>query len=365
MKKVILILVFVVLTCFPVLVAETLKSVYAGKVFLVDDEGYIFSDYGPHSISKYSPEGKHLLLMGRKGEGPGDIRRLGWFAINPLDNVIYVTEFVNGNRWISKFSKNGKYLGEWRFDFDWTRYQGLSTIQFDTVGNVYIQAEKTHSGRHKDVNLGIVEKSILKFSPQGKQLKEIYKMNIDFFIAKDGKGNLTIPFQNYLSWLIYKDKIIIREHYDEFIRVFSLDGAIEKKISLPFKRQKVTDVDIEEWEEWLKAFPGVRQSIAEGVLDLKYLKKRMPFPEFKPVSGSQLYSDAHGNLYSAKARGFDPTDNIWVRINLESGTQSILKFAPGEKFLGVWKDMFLFSRSVGGYDTNILKLDEKELFKKQ
>jgi len=364
MKKAILILFLVILTCYPILPVDVLENVYAGKVFLLDEEGYIFTDYGPHSIAKYSPGGKFLILMGRKGEGPGDFKRLGWFSINPVDNIIYATEFVNGNRWISKFSKDGKYLGEWRFDLDWTKYQGLSTIHFDTGGNVYIQAEKTHSVRHKDVTLGIVEKSILKFSPQGKQLKEIYKINIDFFVAKDGKGNLTIPFHNYLGWLIYGDKIIIRESYDEFIRVFSLDGTFEKKISLPFKRQKVTDEDIEEWEEWLKTYPEVKRSIAEGVLDLKYLKKRMPFPEFKPVSGSQPYIDTHGNLYSGKAGGFNPKESIWARVNLEDGTSSVVKFKPGEKFIGVWNNTFLFSKSVG-YETNILKVDEKELFKSQ
>ena len=45
----------------------------------MDSKGNTYSDYGNHQISKYSPEGKLLVRFGRKGEGPGDIKRLGWF----------------------------------------------------------------------------------------------------------------------------------------------------------------------------------------------------------------------------------------------------------------------------------------------
>ena len=295
---------------------EIIKGVDPGRVFLLDKKENIFTSYSAHEFRKYSPKGKLIVKIGRKGEGPGDIKRMGWFAINPIDNNIYVTEFVGGNRWISFFSTDGKYMGEWKIEIDWSKYNGLQVIKFDNNGNAYIQTYKSFFERHKDFSLGYVQNSILKFSPKGKFLGSIYKFKSPFMVEKRGKGNITIPFHNYLYWDLWDEYIAVREHYHNFISLFNLEGQLIKKLHIPFKREKLEDRDIEAWLVYMKQFKAVKR----GIWDLKYWKSRMPFPKYKPVSGYPLFFDRQGNIFSANYTGYQDTKiKVWAKINIRTG----------------------------------------------
>lgn len=355
---------FLILSAYGRVLAEETFKIIPGRVFQVDSEGNFFISAGNNSISKYSPDGKFLLEIGRAGEGPSDIKRLGWFALHPKTEVIYVTESFGGNRWISRFSKNGNYLGEWNCELDWSRYDGLSFINFDNNENVYIQTVKSHYQRNKEFSLGTIENQVLKFSPEGKKLKEIYKFNADFNAEKGGKGNITLPFINYLYWTIYGDRIIIRENRDDFIRVLDTDGNLVKKISLPFKRDKIEEKDIDEWESQMKLVRWVKQGIAEGWFDLKYWRKRLPYPEYKPVSGGQMFIDSHGYLYSWKYPGYKMMENKWVKINMATFDLQVVQLNPGEKIISIWKDYFFLTKIDDDDDESvIIKIHEKDILK--
>jgi len=352
---------------------ERLENVTPGRVFIFDAEGNIYTDYRNYSIAKYSQDGKLLITFGQKGEGPSDFKRMGWFSINPIDHHIYTTEFFGGNHWISKFSTDGKYLGEWDCDFDWVKYSGISHIDFDSHGNVYFQAERPLNQKYKDFSLGVIEKSILKFSKEGKLVKEMYKMNMTFYADKKGKGNITIPFSNYLNWMICQDKLIVRELWGTSIKVYSLEGGLIKEIPLPFKREKVKSSDIKGWEEWLRSLPGVKEDIASGILDLNYWKSRIPFPEYMPLSGGMMYADSNGNLYSKKYNSYNvyiigrsafktKNDNIWVKINLENSSAKIISFMENETLKGIWKQHLYFLKEDENDNFVLIRREMKETF---
>lgn len=365
MKKIYLVLI-VMLFQFFVSAEEIFKDIRPGKVLVADSEGYIYVNAGNHSIKKYSPRGKFLLEIGRKGEGPSDIKRMGWFAISPLDNHIYVTEFFGGNKWLSRFSTDGKYLGELNCEIDWKKWNGIPFIKFDDHGNIYLQMERFIPRRYKDFTINAVEKAIVKFSPTGKKLKDIFKMKVDFSADKGGKGNITIPFHNYLFWNTYGDKIFVRENKDDFISVFDLDGNFEKKIPLPFKKEKVTQRDLDDWEEYIKSIPGIKKGIAEGWFDLKYWKARLPIPEYKPVASFRLVIDAHGNLYSMKYSGYNPSHHVlWAKINLSTGNVSMVNSNPKHYLKYIWKNYFFILKLDEEDNYVAAKIDAKEFFKER
>ncbi len=363
-----IIFMFLFLLVYFSIPAETLetplKNIMPGRVFLVDNEGNFFVSAGHHAIAKYSPNGEFLLKMGQKGEGPSDIKRLGWFALHPKNDVIYVTEFYGGNKWISKFSRDGNYLGHWKCDLDWPKYDGVSFINFDKNGNVYVETVKSHYKKYKDFSIGSVESHLLKFSPEGKRLKKIYTFTDDFNAEKRGKGNITIPFSNYLYWTVFNDKIIVRENRDDFIRIYNTDGNLVKKIFLPFKKEKISNKDLDEWETQLKSVPWIKQGIAEGWFDLKYWRKRLPFPEYKPVSGSLMFIDSHGFLYSSKHPGYNLMENKWAKIDMASGNVQVVRLKPGEKILAIWKDYFFIIRTEDNDESIVIKINEKNIFKR-
>jgi hypothetical protein len=344
---------------------EILKDIQVGGIFFVDSEGYFYTNSDEHSITRYSPTGELLLTIGKKGEGPSDIKRLGGFDINPLDNNIYVTEFYNGNKWISKFSTGGKYLGEWNCQLDWKKYEAIPNIKFDGKGNIYLKTSHSRSGQLKDFVIGNAEDTIINFSPQGKKLREIYHFKSDVYVEKGGKGNLTIPFNNNLYYTVYNDSIIVRESRDDFIQVFDLEGNLQKKISLPFRKEKVTQEDIDAWEKRIRTSAWGKRGMSEGWLDLDYWKKRLPFPDYKPVSGYPLYIDSQGNLYNMKYPGMDDTSIKCARINLTTGVTSIFNFKPGESLLAAWKNYLFIQKEDDNDDYVILKIDEKEFFKRK
>ncbi|HLP46477.1 MAG TPA: hypothetical protein VK469_11040 [Candidatus Kapabacteria bacterium] len=345
--------------------AEILKDIQVGGIFFVDNEGYIYTNSDEHSITRYSPTGELLSTMGKKGEGPSDIKRLGGFSINPLDNNIYVTEFYGGNKWISKFSTGGKYLGEWNCELDWKKCEGISYIKFDGKGNIYLKTNHSLSGHCKDFVIGNVEDTITKFSPHGKKLREIYHIKTALYVEKGGKGNLTIPFSNSLYYTVYNDNIIIRESQDDFVQVFDLEGTLQKKISLPFRKEKVTQEDIDTWEKRIRASAWGKRGMSEGWLDLNYWKTRLPFPDYKPVSGYPLLIDSQGNLYNMKYPGMDDTSIKCARINLSNGEITILNFKSGESLLAAWKNYFFIQKEDEDDDYVILKIEEKEYFSRK
>jgi len=335
--------ILLVLT-LPVFSIEVFKNFAPGRLYLFDDQENLYVDTSLHSISIFSQDGKSIRQIGRDGEGPGDIKRLGWFALNPIDGAIYVTEFINGNRWISRFSKDGKYIGHWDCDIDWSKYVGLSMIQFDSFGNAFIQTYKFNNRREKTFTLGTVENKILKLSPKGKLLKTVYSFATDFSADQGGKGNITIPFHNYLFWSLYNDMIFIRESNADVIAVYDNDGNFKNNIPLPFKREKVADKDLEEWETWLKTLPNIKRGIAEGWFDLKFWRKNLNFPEYKPVSGERLFFDSKGNLFSKQYSGYETISNRWAQINLNDNSVRVVNFFPNEQLVVIWKDCFYFGK---------------------
>lgn len=332
--------------CACLFASTVLREVVKGWVFIVDKSGFIYSNYGENEIRKYSPEGKLLLKIGRKGQGPGDIMRLGSLAINPKDGNLYVTEYY-GNKRVSIFSPKGKYIGELQIDLSQKDWNAMSTIRFDKDGNVYILSERYILKKYKDFTLLEYEKKIWKFSPYKKEKKLLYTLSpTPGSCDKYRKGNITIPFSNQsgFDFDLWEDKIAIKEPVNDFISIYDLNGKEIKKLYLPFKKEKVSNRDIEEWMEWHKASWGDR-GIRNGWLDpdyLNYWKSRIPFPEYKPVSYG-VFFDGKGNIFTKKFTGYKSKESIWIRLNISSGNYQIKKL-ENEDIIFVDKDWVYLSK---------------------
>lgn len=343
---------------------EVFKGFEYIRVFSVDHQGNMYTNYGEHSIAKYSPKGALLLKMGQKGEGPGDIKRLVWFTIHPSGNTIFVTEGFNGNKWISTFSTSGKYLGEWKSEFDCHKWNSIGTIAFDQSGNIYLQATKSYPRRHKAFTIGTHETVLFKFSEDGKKLKRLYSIKNDFEAYKNGKGNVTIPFHNYLFWKVYGEKVVVRESKGDFISVFDKDGNLEKKIGLPFKKQKVTEEDINRWYDHMSSLKWVKRGIAQGWYDLKYWKRNLSFPEHKQISWYPLFIDENGFLYSCKAWDNKSKLKTWARINLSDYQVSLVYSLAEESLLNISGSSFYITRPFPEEDEHyVVKTDKADFFK--
>ena len=346
--------------------AKVIKNTFwgDGDSLVFDHQGNMYIGYDSYSIAKYSPDGKLLLKIGRKGEGPGDIKRIGSYAFNPKDKTLYVTEYYKGNRRVSRFTTDGKFPGSWNFEMNWSKYDIVDDIAFDNEGNVLLIAEKRNERHYKDFILSNKVCDLLKFSPGGKFLKTIYTFNTDSDASKPGNFQVTIPFQNALSWIVYQDKIIVKEISGNVINIYSPDGELEKQIPFPVKNEKVTEKDLDAWEKRLKSLPFIKKLKMMGNADVDYWRKSLTFPKYKPNSSWKMLTDSKGNLYVREYTRYKNKDPDWYRINLQTGKIDTLTFKPGEALLRIWNDYFFIYKLVekdGEEIEMITRFTEKEL----
>jgi hypothetical protein len=322
-----------------------IEDIVIGRHLIVDESRHLYTNISSTQLIKYSSKGVEQFKIGRKGEGPGDIKRLGWFELNPVDSLLYVTEFIRGNKRVSLFSsEDGHFVRLWESEFDWNTWDYISFIQFDSKGNVYVNAVKLHWRRHKDFRIGSFCNAIIKFDKNGKKMYEIYRMQFDYMGDKGGKGNVTIPFTGGLRWCVSGDQIFIREAQKPQIEVFSLNGKHLRKISLPFSVRKVSEKDIARWEKRLKEDRVIGQGIREGWFDLKYWRRNLPFPTEKPISSGLMIAGPNGVLYSKKATEEEEEDkNIWAMFAMGSGKVSICEFPTNHRLRTIKNNAFYFT----------------------
>jgi len=82
---------------------------FSGTIsFNTDEDGNFYvSDMEALRIQKYSPEGKYLLTIGRKGQGPGEFQSLSVIRFDRED-YLYICD-VTGRK-VSFFNKEGEFL---------------------------------------------------------------------------------------------------------------------------------------------------------------------------------------------------------------------------------------------------------------
>lgn len=337
-------------------------EIVIGRRFKVGADGSIYNSSGNHSINVYSPAGELTATIGKRGEGPGDIKRLGGFNVNPINGNIYVVEMYPGNKWISIFDKTGKYLGDWKCNLDWKKWSGLGSIEFDKSGYAYIEAIKRSQERRKNFTVGFYEQVLLKFSPKGRELKELYRLKVPVYAEGSGKGNITIPFQSYLSWDISSDRLIIGETINNYVEVYDLDGNLKKKIFLPFKKKTVTKKDKDDWEKKIRESKWGEKGIAQGWLDLKFWRNNLPFSEYRPTAFYQTRVDSHGHYYCMEFPGDKPIVYRWAKVDLSTAKVSIVTSSPKSWLLAMnSKGNFVLQYNEEG-ETTLVKLDGKDFF---
>jgi len=112
------------------------------------DEDIYVLDSGNHRIQKFDKNGRYLLTIGRKGQGPGEILRSFEIKLDSRNDILI---FDLDNNRVSKFDTRGNFLNS--FSVPFTPYHGV----LDSEDNIYVYS------RYKG-------KLIHKFSPQGRHL---------------------------------------------------------------------------------------------------------------------------------------------------------------------------------------------------
>jgi len=94
-----------------------------------DGEIYVCDGYGNSRVHQFSPDGTLIRSWGEPGTGPGQFRLPHGIAISP-DNRVFVTDRENDR--IHIYSRDGNLLDMW------THVQRPTDISFDREGRAYV-----------------------------------------------------------------------------------------------------------------------------------------------------------------------------------------------------------------------------------
>ena len=159
----------------------------------------LVTDLGSHSIKKFTPEGKFLTAIGKKGSKILEFKYPAGIRVNYTNKKVYVSDQRNRRIQIlnedltfsSCFGSQGSGDGQFNFPSD---------IGFDCTGNVYIADSKNHC--------------IQVFTPEGGFMKKFGKKG-------SGEGGLNCPS----SICIDSDNMVyVTEKDNNRVSIFTCQG---------------------------------------------------------------------------------------------------------------------------------------------
>jgi len=194
----------------------------------VDERIYIL-DWEAEHIKVFDKDGKYLMTIGRKGQGPGELNNSSMISIS--QNELMVRE----SRRLSFFSFDGKFLRHLL-----TKEMSPTRARFGSQGHFIIEE--------------------MLFDPENPryQVKKIDNdMNIICEIvsspAFDPRKPYN-PFMSYSYWLIDKDDNIVYGYQADYdLRIYNQDGLLLKRIKKAYDPVEITE---EEKEESLEGLPS-------------------------------------------------------------------------------------------------------------
>ncbi len=242
------------------------------------DGNFYVTDWDRRTIRKYDPQGKHLLNIGRPGQGPGEFQNI-WRPEFDQEGNLYVSDYVvhkiiifdNSDRFLRQIllpsdmehalmNRRGYFIGKRNFEEE--NPTGRKTISliglFDSQfkiraefqRTVFSPSEPSGSGEERVVNLVAGLLSDSAFKPGAHYL-------ID---------------QNDFVWFGYP------ETYE--IRVYAPDGRLDRIIRRDYDPRPVTGRDKERYlkedAELLLNRPRLR-ALKNKIYD------RIQFPKYKPA----------------------------------------------------------------------------------
>ena len=248
---------------------ESLSQV---SMFVVDGDGSVLAlDFKEQKIKVYDKTGKFLRLIGKPGQGPGELGMASGIQLM-ADGTLVVEDTVN--RRLALFKPSGEFIK----NISMTGSLGLVNIVLDDKGNFV--------GREMGLSEGNAKMffEVKKFDSNLKPLFTLDKTEFTVPIPGSGaKMNILDMISGYQ--IDPAGNIYYGRNVDYEIKVYSPEGKHFRTIQKEYDRVKVTQADIDEMLERMPStVPGAN------------IKDMISFPEYFPPYQSFLLDD-RGRLY--------------------------------------------------------------------
>jgi hypothetical protein len=243
----------------------------------IDDEDNIYIlDSSKCVIFKFSNQGKYLYKIGRKGEGPGEFRRLRDFFVNE-NGVIHVLD----NRIIHILDNEGNYKNQ-------IKLNQYVTDFFINLKNEIIISFRSYSGKRKERVVALLSadlkniKKIASFFDGLQVRRKLDGKNISFFVE-----NIYTPGLYFQR--AFDGKCVFAYSSDYSINVVNANGEYILKIEKEEEGQPIP-------EEQKKAIYNRYAPYYEKKWSKMVLQEALQFPKFRPFF-RRINVDEKGRIY--------------------------------------------------------------------
>lgn len=280
---------------------------FSGTIcFNTDGDGNFYvSDEGTLRIQKYSPEGKYLLTIGRKGLGPGEFRSLPVVRFDKDDNL-YICDVTS--RRISFFSKEGEFLKQIKmpgaYENLYINSKGLM------VANKYEQVP-TDDALTMFFTFELFNE---EFTP----LAELHKIKREMAVPGRDLSSRAQIMANMINLFVYqpqefltlaRNDFIYFGHPDKYeINIFSPEGRLVKKITRDYEPVPVSKKDIKNFEEEISQEEELNRAPEDF---MKKLFQLIKYPKYKPAYQSFTLTDGFN-------QSFTLMENGWLALIVDS-----------------------------------------------
>ena len=252
--------------------------------FNVDDKGNIYVvDWDRKRIQKFGPDGKYLLTIGRKGQGPGEFQNV-WTPEFDKDGNLYVVDIAQKR--ISFFAPGGNYLKQIIFPgVTVSGYLFFTTSQniITTLSQMSLDDAK---GAKWERVIGLFDKQFhlrSEFLRNGGGSKPPSGRGEDA-IAQFWADSMTdMAFQPSASYALAQNDEIYFGYSDAYeIKIFSPEGKLARIIRKEYDPVAMTDEDRETFAEsmkteFLRFLPAQFEAAKKKALGL------IRYPKYKPA----------------------------------------------------------------------------------
>lgn len=271
-------------------------------------------------IRRYDAEGRHLLDIGREGQGPGEYSdRVQGMEELPDGNLAV---WDSDNQRISIFSPDGTFVGS--IPSGTTGYYSGSELRVDHEGNFYLYTVDNSAPRREGE---FPPRRYVKLSPTGERIGEIAvpsdESETPGWVFATPEGRLTNFTHQTLHTLTSSGHLVVG-HNATYSYEVRRNGETEFEVTHPWEPVALEPEEQAEWEAWREYF-GSRPLGDQEPPDYAAI------PDTKPAF-MDLHAGVDGTVWVrryAKARertdrpprppdDARPTFNWWQPITLDA-----------------------------------------------
>jgi hypothetical protein len=277
-----------------------------------DDEGNMFiADYAANHIKCFDASGKFLKLLGREGQGPGELNSPYTLVFSKGNLVVWEM----GNRRFSIIKTDGtpvkqRVLNQNEEGWPW-KIRALLT------GDILLETDKQN--RREASQPQFTELRL--YSPDMEFKKTIFSQQV--FTQKyirNPTRNIPQPFAGRVFWDLTPDgKIVIGYSGSNEIGIYDAEKGKISSFVFEFDAIKVKEKDKKAFFDGIVHSQGGQ--VTQGAPD--YVKDNTDFPKNKPAF-NQIVVDSEGNIL-VSLYGKDPSDDYKYFLALDARGRSIGK----------------------------------------